>query len=128
MGFDALFVLLALSVSLQICAPAFVSASPDTFSGNVTQSTANRALDTHGLNFNEKDSDCCVFAAQHSERGQIIPFVAFNDFVYLPPVHPKVIELASTISNAAKLVSPTAPREFAPARVPIYLATQRFRN
>ncbi len=127
-GVRAFFVLLALSVSLQICAPAFVSASPDTFSGNVTQSSANGALDTHALNFNEKNSECCVFAAQHTERGQIIPFAISPDFVYLPPLHPNVIDLAETISNAAKLVSPTAPRAFAPARVPIYLATQRFRN
>lgn len=128
MDFRALFYLLALSISLQICAPAFVSASSGTFSASVVQSVAGEYPGAQALNSGGEDSDCCVFAAQHADRGQIVPFAVSVDFVYLLPVIAAIAAVITVLPYSDLRFEPNAPSASAPARIPIYLFTQRFRN
>lgn len=124
----ALFVLLALSISLQICAPEFRPASQASSSGNVAQSFAGGHFDTRALHAGGEDLECCAFAAQHSDRGQIVPLAISVDFIYLLPVVPAIAFFVTAAPYRNNRVVLSALSTFAPAHVPIYLSTQRFRN
>lgn len=126
--FRGLLVLLGLSVSLQICAPAFVSASHGSLPGDYAHSTVNENFVLHVLNGSRDDLECCVLAAQHADRGQILPVTVSTDPDYRPTVSPAVVAFAPISSNLDKLFEPNAVSASAIARVPIYLSTRRLRN
>lgn len=127
-GFRALFAFLALSVGLHICTPEFVSASDEPLTGIAAQSigipiTVSNLVDTDG-----DDSECCVLAALHADRGQILPVVVSVDPNFWPPVSSQTVVFTTLTPDVNKLIEVDAPPAFAMARVPVYLSTKRLRN
>jgi hypothetical protein len=128
MGFRALFAFLALSVSLHVCASEFVSASDEPLARILSQSIDNQSLDSELLGPNGEGFECCVFAAQHTDRGQILPVAISADPTYQPPVLPPTVIFTTLTPGAEKRFELDVLSELAIARVPVYLSTQRLRN